>query len=63
MWEIIRKGNQCTKFIMNVLNMITINQNNNDQKNYSIDYNEVCPFQITDGDIIPTNRTGYIYMI
>ena len=48
---------------MNVLNMITINQIDNNQNNYSIDYNEVYPFRITDGDIIPTNRTGYIYIV
>ena len=43
--------------------MITINKDDNDQNNYSIDYNEVYPFRITDGDIIPTDRTGYIYCL
>ena len=63
MWEIITKGTQWTKFTKNVLKMITINKDDNDQKNYSIDYNEVYPFRITDGDIIPTDRTGYIYCL
>ena len=63
MWEIITKGTQWTKFTMNVLNMITINQIDNNQNNYSIDYNKVYPFRITDGDIIPTDRTGYIYCL
>ena len=62
MWEIITKGNQCTKFTMNVLNMITINQNDNDQDNYFIDYKKVYPFGITDGDIIPSNRKRYTYI-
>ena len=35
----------------------------NNQNNYSIDYNEAYPFQITDGDIIPTDRTEYIYCL
>ena len=48
---------------MHILKMITVNQNDNDQDNYFIDYKEVYPFSITDGYIIPNDKTGYIYIV
>ena len=44
MWEIITNETQWTNFTMSVSNMITINQNDNDQNNYSIEYNKVYSF-------------------
>ena len=60
MCELITTYNQWTQYTKHVLDMITINSNNNQQNTSIFDYPEVNPFRLRD-IILPQDTTGFVY--
>ena len=64
MWELITRGNQWTRYTNQVLSLISNGNYNESQQQQNIfDYNSICPFRLNDGNIIPTDTTGFIYCL
>ena len=62
MWELITSYNQWTQYIKHVLDIITINRNQNEQNQHIFDYPEVYPFRLRD-IILPQDTTGFVYFL
>ena len=69
MWELITKGNEWTRYTSCVLNLIqisTFHRSNNDAVSNDtnfFDYPVNYPFRLSDGNIIPTDTTGFVYCL
>ena len=63
MWELITKETQLTQYTDNVLKMITMNENRTIVDDHIFDYDAVYPFRLNDGNIIPTDTTGFVYCL
>ena len=63
-WELIIIGNQWTQYTANILKMITINMaHHHSEENSSFDYPSNYPFQLINGNVLPTDNTGYVYCL
>ena len=63
MWELITKETQWTQYTNHILTTITINQNDVIADDHIFDYDAVYPFRLNDGNIIPTDTTGFVYCL
>ena len=63
MWELITIGNQWTRYVESVLDVITVNRNENQQNINVFDYSSVYPFRLGDGNPLPTDSTGFVYCL
>ena len=64
MWELITMGNQWTRYSNHILNLITINTNDDGNNNNNVFYySNVYPFPLSDGNIMPIENTGYVYCL
>ena len=62
MWELITTFNQWTQYTKHVLDIITINRNEDEQENHIFDYPEVYPFRLRD-IMLPQDTTGFVYCL
>ena len=63
LWEIITISTQWTKYTAKVLNIISINPNEGQENHALFDYSTVYPFRLNDGQVLPTDRTGFVYCL
>ena len=63
LWEIITIATQWTKYTEKVLNMISINPSEDQDNHASFDYSSVYPFRLNDSQVLPTDRTGFVYCL
>ena len=63
-WELILLSNQWTRYTASILKMITINLvQNYSEENSLFDYSSNYPFRLIDGNVLPTDNTGYVYCL
>ena len=62
-WELMILSNQWTKYTDTILKMILVNLSQNEVENDTFDYTSVYPFQLIDGNVLPTDNTGYVYCL
>ena len=63
LWEIITISTQWTKYTAKVLNMISINPSEGQDNNSIFDYSSVYPFCLNDSQVLPTDKTGFVYCL
>lgn len=63
MWELILLFNQWTKYTDSILKMISINSSQNEVESDTFDYTSVYPFRLINGNVLPTDNTGYVYCL
>ena len=59
MWELITTFNQWTQYTKHILDIITINRNEDEQENHIFDYPEVYPLRLRD-IMLPQDTTGFV---
>ena len=59
MWELVTRGNQYTVMVEKMINLISINVDDN---KHVFDVPEVYPFTVKDWDV-PADTTGYVYCL
>ena len=64
MWELLTVGNQWTRYTRHILDIVTVNRQNNDHDDDNCFFNhpEVYPFRRIDA-IIPLDNTGFVYCL
>ena len=62
MWDLITKRNQWTQIMERVLDAVSINSNNLNENNSTLEYPEVFPYRVCDIPL-PSDNTGYVYFL
>ena len=63
MWDLITTGTQWTVYTQKVLDVITISSDNPSRNDTTLDFPEIYPFRLNDGNILPTDNTGFVYCL